>query len=163
EKLGLKGLGILPGSLRRPTGITKTFTGPQDFAGARIGYFPSAVGEKTLKTLGATPVGWASEGTSVSGFDAVETQVRSVPQYVPVMRSVTANVVLWPRPNVLVATPKAYQGLTEQQRSWLHSALRYAVAPIVQSELHIDEDLGILCRNAQFGFVRATAAEISAL
>src|SRR5262249_4829629 len=42
EKLGLKGLGILPGSLRRPTGITKTFTGPQDFAGARIGYFPSA-------------------------------------------------------------------------------------------------------------------------
>jgi TRAP-type transport system periplasmic protein len=161
-KVGLTGIGLLPGPLRRPTGITRSFRSPADFAGARIGYFASAVAEKTLQTLGAAPVRWAAEGTSVAGMDGVEIQVTAVPQYVHVMHSVTANVALWPRPNVLVATPRAWRSLSDQQRGWLRSAVHDAVDPTVQSLRHIDEDLGALCRSG-LQFVTATAEEVTAL
>lgn len=160
---GLRGIGILPGSMRRPTGITRTFTVPAEFTGARIGYFPSAVAEKTLQTLGATPVAWASEGTSIDDFDGVETQVTAVPQYIHTMRSVTANVALWPRPNILVATPRAYDSLSEQQLGWLRTSVRDAITPTVQSLLNVGEDLGILCRSPQFQFLRASDDQVAAL
>jgi TRAP-type C4-dicarboxylate transport system substrate-binding protein len=160
---GLRGIGILPSSMRRPTGITRTFTAPADFTAARIGYFPSAVAEKTLQTLGATPVRWASEGTSIDDFDGVETQLTAVPQYIHDMRSVTANVALWPRPNVLVATPRAYDGLSEQQRGWLRAAVHDAIAPTVRSLLNVGEELGDVCRSPRFHFVRATDDQVAAL
>jgi TRAP-type C4-dicarboxylate transport system substrate-binding protein len=137
---GLRGIGILPSSMRRPTGITRTFTVPADFTGARIGVLPSAVAEKSLQVLGATPVRWASEGTSIDDLDGVETQVTAVPQYIHDMRSVTANVALWPRPNVVVATPRAYDGLSSRQREWLRTAVRDAIAPTVQSLLNVGVD-----------------------
>jgi TRAP-type C4-dicarboxylate transport system substrate-binding protein len=162
-QLGLRGIGILPSSMRRPAGITRTFTSPADFTGARIGFFPSAVAEKTLQTLGAIPVSWAAEGTSIDGLDGAETQVTAVPLYIHDMRSVTANVALWPRPNVLVATPHAYDGLSELERGWLRTSIHDAITPTTQSMLNISEELGDLCRNQQFQFVRATSEQLAAL
>jgi TRAP-type transport system periplasmic protein len=162
EQVGLRGIGILPSSMRRPTGITRTFTSPADFTGARIGFFPSAVAEKTLQTLGAIPVIWASEGTSIEGLDGVEAQVTAVPMYVHDMRSVTANVALWPRPNVLVATPRAYDGLSELERGWLRTSIHDAIVPTAKAMLNVGEELGDLCRNEQFQFVRATNEQLAA-
>ena len=58
EPLGLVGLAVLPGPLRRPLGLTRPLVGPRDYAGATIGVRYGRVAQDTLKALGATPKGY---------------------------------------------------------------------------------------------------------
>ena len=51
--LGLVGIGILPGAMRRPLGIEHRLAAPSDFAGATIGTQQSRVADATLHALGA--------------------------------------------------------------------------------------------------------------
>ena len=46
ERLGLVGLGVLPGPLRKVLGVSKALTGPSDFAGTRVGLQPLAGRER---------------------------------------------------------------------------------------------------------------------
>jgi len=64
---------------------------------------------------------------------------------------------------VLAATPSAWNKLTDQQRAWLRTAAREAVAPSIQSMRNDSEDLGNLCRNPQFSLVTARAADIASI
>ena len=50
--LGLVGLGILPGPLRKPLGVAG-LVGPADYAGRTLAVQRSRVTEETLRTLGA--------------------------------------------------------------------------------------------------------------
>ena len=55
EGLGLKGVGILPGPMRLPAGITRPLRTPEDFSGARIAFSASAVAERSLQNAGRYP------------------------------------------------------------------------------------------------------------
>jgi TRAP-type C4-dicarboxylate transport system substrate-binding protein len=52
--LGLAGIGVLPGPLRKPLGITRPLLKPADYAGLKIGAQQSLVAGATMRALGAT-------------------------------------------------------------------------------------------------------------
>ena len=54
-ELDLVGIGVLPGPMRKLLGVSKPFVRPRDFAGQVVGLQDSAVADKTLRALGATP------------------------------------------------------------------------------------------------------------
>ena len=56
EPLGLVGLGVLPGPLRKVLGVERPFLRPADFDGMRVGLNRSQVGSASLRALGAVPV-----------------------------------------------------------------------------------------------------------
>jgi TRAP-type C4-dicarboxylate transport system substrate-binding protein len=164
--LGLTGISILPGPMRKPDGVTRTFTSPADFKGARIGYSPSAVGDRALRALGATPVASAFDGSDISSYDAIEQQVDSVAGnvYDGVVKTITANVNLWPRALVIVGNTKALGRLTPQQAAWLKSAGTAAVGTAVQADLKREAAaMTMLCGRAKVKFGTAAPAQVAQL
>src|SRR5215813_10063196 len=75
--LGLAGIGVLPGPLRKPLGITRPLLKPADYAGLRIGVQQSLVADATVRALRATPV-WVPVSGPITGFDAIEQQISSI-------------------------------------------------------------------------------------
>src|SRR5215207_1744961 len=105
--LGVRGVGVLPGPLRRPLG-RRPLRGPRDWAGARISESGGAQVEASLRSLGAT-VSYDSptRREAPESLDGIETHVAAVPgnHYHYDFPYLTDNVVLWPRPLVLFAGP----------------------------------------------------------
>jgi len=163
-RVGLDGIGILPGPMRLPAGITRPLLGSTSYAGARIAFNPSAVAEHSLRALGATPVESGFEGAAISADDGIEQQATSIAgnRYDSVVRTVTVNVDLWPRPLVIVANARAFATLSHQERDWLRSAARDALE--ATTKLQMDQsDLAPMCRRGDVDFVNATMAQLSQL
>ena len=113
EGLGLKGIGILPGPMRLPAGITRPLRTPEEFSGARIAFNSSEVAERSLQTLGAIPVKSGFEGADMSGFDGLEQQIGSIAgnQYDDDVKWITGNVQLWPRALAVVGNAASFASL----------------------------------------------------
>src|SRR4029077_13767018 len=75
--LGLAGIGVLPGPLRKPLGISRPLLKPSDYAGLRIGVQQSRVADATMRALGATPVLFPAEG-AITALEAIEQQISSI-------------------------------------------------------------------------------------
>src|SRR3954462_8585393 len=73
--LGLEGIGILPGPLRKLL-ATKRITGPRDLQGLKVSFSGGPAVEAALRTLGADPLRVAS-GAKWSGWDAAETHLQA--------------------------------------------------------------------------------------
>jgi TRAP-type C4-dicarboxylate transport system substrate-binding protein len=162
--LGLVGIGVLPGPLRRPAGIVRPLLGPSDYAGLRIGTQQSLLAATTLRALGATPV-WFPAGGPTAAVDGIEQQISSIqgPQYRRV-RYVTADVVLWPRPLVVFANRRALAKLTAAQRRILIQAAADDDAPETTFERNTERvDTATACRAHAWRFVTATPSELAAL
>jgi TRAP-type C4-dicarboxylate transport system substrate-binding protein len=56
KSAGFAGIGILPGPIRVPDGISRSLLGPATYSGARIAYSASPIAKQSLEALGATPV-----------------------------------------------------------------------------------------------------------
>src|SRR5215470_5329673 len=95
--LGLAGIGVLPGQLRKPLGITRPLLKPSDYAGLRIGTQQSLVADATMRALGARPV-WFGSQAPVAGLDGIEQQISEIQddRYDTAGKYLTANVSLWP-------------------------------------------------------------------
>jgi TRAP-type C4-dicarboxylate transport system substrate-binding protein len=163
--LGLVGIGVLPGPLRKPLGISRPLRKPSDYAGLRIGTQQSRVADATMRALGATPV-WFPATRAMTGLDGIEEQISSIEgyQYDKVGRYLTANVSLWPRPLVLFASGKTWAALTPAQRR----ILRQAVTGDLTAETNAvrdseRDDTAILCRRGQLRFLTASQADLAAL
>lgn len=164
--LGLTGIGVMPGPMRNPAGITRAMRSPVDYRGTRIGYYRSPVADRALRAIGATPVATTFDGDDVTGFDAIELQVDGVAgnEYDSVVRTVTANVNLWSRPLVVVGNTTALRRLTGPQVGWLRTAVGDVLGGGVQTLLRRQADgTAILCRRAKLTFVRATPDEVAQL
>src|SRR4051794_24909772 len=98
KPLGVVGLGILPGPLRKPLGVSRLVR-PADYAGKTLALQRSRVAEETLGALGAHGAEIASGG-AIDGSDGVEQQVESIEgnDYDAHDKYLTTNVNLWPRP-----------------------------------------------------------------
>ena len=163
--LGLAGIGVLPGPLRKPLGIARPLLRPSDYAGLRIGVQQSRVADATMRAVGATPV-WFPATRAMTGLDGIEEQISSIEgyQYDKVGRYLTANVSLWPRPLVLFANGKTWAALTPAQRS----ILRQAVAGDQAAETDVVRgnertDTAILCRRGLLRFLTASPADLATL
>src|SRR5215211_626465 len=143
DRLGLEGVGVLPGPLRRPLG-DRRLAAPRDWSGMRIGHAGGEQIDASLRALGARPRIIVSSG-EFAGFDGVESHVTSIAGngYNREAPYLTGNVVLWPRPLVLFAGER----VTQAQVALLRRAAG-AAAPGVVDDLRDsdDERLGVICR-----------------
>jgi TRAP-type transport system periplasmic protein len=163
--LGLAGIGVLPGPLRKPLGITRPLLKPADYAGLKIGVPQSRVEAATVRALGATPVGFAP-ARAITGLDGMEQQISSIQgnQYDKVGKYLTANVNMWPRPVVIFANGKTWASLTPGQRRILTLAATDDLAAET-SVMRSNEktDTAILCRRGRLRFLDASPADLAAL
>jgi len=162
RQLGLAGIGVLPGPLRKPLGITRPLLKPSDYAGLRIAMQPSRVAAATMRALGATPV---PATKSITGLDGIEQGISAIQgnQLDKAGKYLTANLNLWPRPLVLFANGKAWASLTPAQRRILRQAAADDLAP--DSQVVRDNegaDTAILCRR-RLHFLTASPADLLAL
>jgi TRAP-type C4-dicarboxylate transport system substrate-binding protein len=162
RSLGLVGLAVLPGPMRKPVGISRDLLGPATYRHAVIAESPSVVGDRSLRALGAAPVGSPFEGADMSRFDGLEQHVSSIygNGYDETVRSITVNVNLWPRPLVVVADPSSIARLSSQQRQALRSAARTSLAASVAGALAEDTvAAAAMCRSGQVTWRTATATQ----
>jgi len=162
SQLGLVGVGLLPGPMRQPDGITRRLVKVADFRGARIGISRSVVSQRAMRALGADPVETLFEGADVSTLDGIEIQAGGVEQYRSTVRSITRNVDLWPRPLVVVANQASWTRLRPEQRQWLMdgiSATQRGTAAVQQDVAGVAD----LCRRGDIQLVEASTADLSGL
>jgi TRAP-type C4-dicarboxylate transport system substrate-binding protein len=163
--LGLVGLGILPGPLRKPLGVSHRLVTPADYKGTAIGTQQSQLADDTLRALGARPVR-QPETPGLQGLSGLEFQVAGIDgDRLDLPRShLAGNVNLWPRPFVLVANAKAYSTLTAAQKRILTSA-GASVIPKLTAIMRGDEieAAGNICRRGHITIDRASRTQLAAL
>lgn len=164
EKLGVAGVAVLPGALRRPLALSRALVGAKDYRGATIGIRPGGTAEAALHALGARVRGYVPG--SLSGLNGAELDLMTIATdgYDEQARALTSNVVLWPRIETIVANRKAFGALRPLQREILRRAGREAVEPEL-ARIRADEAaaLSAVCRRGKLSFLRASPADRAAL
>jgi TRAP-type C4-dicarboxylate transport system substrate-binding protein len=133
ELLGLVGIAVVPGELRRPLGLSKALVRPADYRGARVGIRPSGVAEATFDALGADAEGFQAGPDGLVGFDGAESNVSTIldNRYHAGARGLTANVVLWPKPITIFMNRKRFDALTAEQQDTLKQAGLEVIEPVL--------------------------------
>jgi TRAP-type C4-dicarboxylate transport system substrate-binding protein len=163
KALGVVGLGILPGPLRKPLGVSR-LARPEDYAGKTLALQRSQVAGSTLRALGARGAEIPSSG-AIDAYDGIEQQVESIDNngYDAHDKYLTSNLNLWPRPIVLFMNSKAFNGLSGRQRAALRDAARAALpGTLAASQASEHAAAASLCRRG-VTFVTASDADLAAL
>jgi len=164
---GLTGLGVLPGPLRRPIGVTHQLVTAADYRGGAIGVnLEDEIADRTFEALGVKETVPMARAAPIDGMDGLEQQLESVAgnQYDDVATSATANVALWPRPLVVFGGAKAMAALTAEQVRVLREAVRAAAEPTAR--LNVDGEIdgtAQLCRRGRLQLVSATPSDVDGL
>jgi TRAP-type C4-dicarboxylate transport system substrate-binding protein len=164
EPLGLVGVALLPGVLRRPLGVSRELVGPEDYAGTRFGIRLGRVAEATAKALRARPRPYRIG--ALGAADGAELDVATIVNngYDKGARALTANVVLWARPETIVISRRAFLRLGPAQREVLRRAGREAAAPVrARIEREQREALAGLCQRGALRLASASPSELAAL
>jgi TRAP-type C4-dicarboxylate transport system substrate-binding protein len=164
EPIGLVGLGVLPGPMRKPLGISKPLVAPADYAGLTIGVQQSLVADETMRVLGAKPV-WFPRMGKIDSFDGIEQQTASIDgnRYDTVGKHFTANVNLWPRPLVIFTGKQVFDALNPDQRNALRQAAANAIPAQTAALRRAEQDTaGNLCRR-RLEFQTASPDDLAAL
>jgi TRAP-type C4-dicarboxylate transport system substrate-binding protein len=143
ERLGLEGVAVLPGPLRRPL-ADRRLLAPSDWSAMRIGHAGGEQIERSLRALGARPRIIVSSGEFV-GLDGVESHVTSIAgnKYHHQAPYLTGNVVLWPRPLVLFAG----DSVTRAQLAVLRRAAGASGTAVADELRSAEKDrLAVICR-----------------
>jgi TRAP-type C4-dicarboxylate transport system substrate-binding protein len=163
KPLGVIGLGVLPGPLKKPLGVSPLIR-PEDYRGKTLGISRSRVARQTLRALGASAKDVPSGG-KIDGLDGVEQQVSGIEgnHYDDVAKNITANVNLWPRPQVLFMNKKAFAALSDTQRDALRAAAHHALpATMAYDRKEERDETAILCRRKPT-FLTASDSDLAAL
>lgn len=122
QKVGLQGLAIHEGGLRKPLGAKAPLASLADFKGKAIRTPQSSVLETGIRGLGADPTAVplpelyaALRDGTVDGAESNLGLVQTNKLY-EVAKYMTANVNLWPFPTVLVMNKNKFDALTPQQQ-----------------------------------------------
>ena len=126
--VGLKGLAIHEGGLRKPVGAKKPLPSPAAFKGLAIRTPESTVLQTGIKGLGADPTAIpvgdiyaALRDGTVNGMESNLGLIQTLKLY-EVAKYVTANATLWPFPTVLVMNQKKFDSLTSDQQKIITDA-----------------------------------------
>jgi tripartite ATP-independent transporter DctP family solute receptor len=127
-KVGITGLAIHEGGLRKPLSTGACLKGPADYNGKKIRVPPAPLLSDGIQALGATPTPTAladvylalKQGT-VDGMEAnlglIFTQ-----KFYEVTKCLTANVNFWPFPTVLGMNTAKWDSLSAEQQGWITAA-----------------------------------------
>ena len=164
EELGVVGIGVLPGPIRRLLGVGHPFLRPSDFEGQVIGGAEGELAVRTFQALGARLEALPAGG-SLDGLDATVQQLSSIwgNRDYRDAKYVAANVNLWPRPLVIVASNEFFESLTPKQQAVLREAAAAAVpGALAASRAEDDEARNELCRRG-LAFAPASESDLGAL
>jgi hypothetical protein len=128
--VGVVGLGVLPGPLRRPIGFKRKAIGAGDYGGALAGVRPSAIVESTFRALGAR-VHPAVFPRDLQVVDVADYSLTSLDysRYDRSATSIGADLVFWPHVNLVIANRERFAALDATRRALLRQAVREAFAP----------------------------------
>jgi TRAP-type C4-dicarboxylate transport system substrate-binding protein len=157
RRLGVVGVALLPGAIRRPFGRFRPLVSPSAFRGQTIGIRPSLIAAATVRALGARPRGYVPGGlpTSFAGAELDPADIEGDRLDSP-GTSLVRNIALWPRVLIVVANERVWRSLTPRQRSLLRLAGRQALAPAIARAGEWDrETTTTLCRR---GFTLVSAS-----
>jgi TRAP-type C4-dicarboxylate transport system substrate-binding protein len=162
---GLVGLGVLPGPMRKPVGLTGRMLRPADFRGRTIGIQQSRVAAAAMRALGASPL---DEPLAIdpAGLDGLESQVFAFfgRNLDAAGTHVSGNVNLWPRPIVLFGNASRLARLTDEQRRVLREAAAATLPELAAHQRANDrEATAVLCRRGRAIFDTAPPADLRAL
>ncbi|MEO6512352.1 MAG: TRAP transporter substrate-binding protein DctP [Nocardioides sp.] len=166
---GLVGIGILPGPMRHPFGLTHGLATPDDFRGLTVGTQQSDVADATLRALGATPRRTQldmSAPSALEGLDGIEYQVAAIEsgRLDTEGSHLMTNVDLWPRSLVILADDDAYGGLSDDEREVLRTAATNAVPEKAEAERGFEAEAAAnLCRKGHTVFDAASSGQLRAL
>jgi TRAP-type C4-dicarboxylate transport system substrate-binding protein len=164
EELGVVGISVQPGPIRRLLGISHPFLAPSDFAGQVIGGAENELSVRTFQALGARLDALPSGG-SLEGLDAAEEHLGAIwgNRDNKDAKYVGANVNLWPRPLVIFAGQEVFESLAPEQQAVLREAAT-AVVPEALAEEHAEDDEAALqlCRRGMT-FAVASESELAEL
>lgn len=128
KKLGLVGLGILEGGLRKPVGREAALKSPADFKGKKIRAPQSKVLAAALTALGAEPVALpvgdvftALQNGTVDGMEA-NLGLIATNKYDEVAKFVTQDVNLWPFPAAVVINQAQFDKLSDEAKAAVQTA-----------------------------------------
>jgi TRAP-type C4-dicarboxylate transport system substrate-binding protein len=163
-ELGVVGIGVLPGPMRKLLGVSHPFLRPSDFAGQVIGGAKNELSVRTFQALGATLEALPAGG-SLEGLDATEAHLGAIwsNRYNKNAKYVGANVNLWPRPLVILMGKKVFESLTEKQQAVLREAATAAVPEALEEARAEDDETALqLCRRSMT-FAVASESELAEL
>jgi len=168
DKVGVRGLGVLPDSLRKPVAVRHPVLGVGDWRGITFGTLKSQGQAQAIRSLGATPMEVFRRSRNEALLDGrlqgLEMDLFVYEHGGPVQPApyVTANVTLWPQMDVLFANPVRLGRLTEQQRGWLQQAAQDAAGRVAALADRDAQSLKNACGSGA-RFPTASPADLAAL
>lgn len=142
---GLVGLDLYVENLRRPVGYRDGLVHLEDFSGRALRAQPSTMSYDTLLALGARPSMSSTYTTTAEGerYDGAESSWFSWEGRHPFPRGarITGDLVLFPKFNVFIANPTAFDGLDSEDREVLALAARDTTTWWVQEHRPSEEAL----------------------
>lgn len=168
EDIGVTGLGVLGGALRKPVTVDGPLLGPADWRGITFGTANSDGQAEAIRALAATPMAVVGDSRdralkkgSIDGFESslhayrLNGQEEAAPY-------VAANVNLWPQTLAVVSNPDAIARLSDLQRGWLDQAMDDAAE---RSTALVNTDASSLEGSCDAGarFALASDADLAAL
>ncbi len=169
EKIGVTGLAIHEGGLRKPLGKSACLKSPADFKGTKIRSVESPVLVDGLRALGANPTPLPLSDVYLalkSGtVDAMEANLGLVftQKYYEVAKCLTGNLTLWPFPTVLNMNTDKWNSLSSEQQGWISDAAAQIDDESIKILTNPDSTLVADLCAAGMKFGTATAADQTAL
>jgi TRAP-type transport system periplasmic protein len=168
DKVGVRGLGVLPDGLRKPVAVKHPVLGVGDWRGITFGTLKSQGQAQAIRSLGATPMEVFRRSRNEALLDGrlqgleMDLFVYEHGALAQPASYVTANVNLWPQVDVLFASPGRLAKLTGQQRGWLQQAAQDAAG---RSAALADRDVQSLKNACRSGarFANASQADLASL
>jgi TRAP-type transport system periplasmic protein len=166
DEIGVSGLALMAGGLRKPAAVNAPLMGPDDYAGITFYVFASAIGDQTLTTLGATLAPGTPDDRDVGlvdgTIDGTEQTLVFYENRASVTPYITLNVNLWPGTGVLIANQDMLVDLTDTQEQWLREAATETAARSVEL-VDVDAEMVTHICDGDGRFSEASEAELSAL
>lgn len=123
QALGLTGLAIHEGGLRKPAAVEGCLVEPPDFVGVQMRSVQSDLLEASIRALGAIPTAMplsqVSRAVENGSLNAIEANVGLVytQKFYEVLSCMSGNVNLWPFPAVLVVGDSAWNAIPAADRA----------------------------------------------
>jgi TRAP-type C4-dicarboxylate transport system substrate-binding protein len=172
QALGLTGLAIHEGGLRKPAAVDGCLVEPPDFVGVQMRSVQSDLLAQSITALGAVPTAMplseVAHAVEDGSLNAIEANVGLVytQKFYEVLSCMSGNVNLWPFPAVLVVGDAAWNAIPAADRA----VITQAAGSLAADSLDILTDpastlMADLCKAGDgfFYFGTATTPQLAAL
>ncbi len=149
HRAGVRGLAVIPESLRNPVGLRRPLVSLGSFREARLVVTPSRATDAALHALGAVPVHRLGKGDQdVIRRGQADGLLESLVGYFG-PDVVTANVSIFPVLHTLFANPASLRALTDAERAALEQAAARTRAHAVAQRHSAQEAIDTFCSGGQ--------------